>query len=71
MLVIPGGVGGQMGFSGSIGGNSFDPMEVGFVRLRTAIRDLVRNKWLTAEVTAAGMRVRLGPRAKEARGQTD
>jgi len=44
-------------------------MEVGFVRLRTAIRDLVRNKWLTAEVTAAETRIQLGPRAKEARGQ--
>ena len=55
-LVIPGGVGGQMGFSASIGGNSFDSMEVGFVRLRAALSDLVRNQLFVAEVTAAETR---------------
>ena len=60
-----------MSFVGAIGGNSFDPTEVGFVRLRSAVRDLARNKWFVAEVTAAETRVRLGPRARKARGQAD
>ena len=71
VLVIPGGVGAQIGFSRSVGGNSFDATEAGFVRLRPALRDLVRNEWFVAEVTAAETRVRLGPRARQARGHAD
>ena len=71
VLVIPGGVGSQMAFSGSVGGNALVPNEGGFVRLRSALSVLVRNDWFVAEVTAAETRVRLGPRAKKARSGVD
>jgi hypothetical protein len=65
VLVIAGGVGADLRFSGAIGGSPLGDSESGFVKLRPALRTLQRNDWLAIEQTAAETRVRLGPRALE------
>ena len=67
VLVIPGGAGANLRWHAGIGGNPVsDPDSSGFVRLRPALANLVRNNWFFAEATAATdeTKIRLGERAK-------
>jgi hypothetical protein len=62
-LVVPGGVGADLRMHGRIAGS---PIEdgFGFVRVRSALAVLQRNKWITAEQTVGELRIRLGERAR-------
>jgi len=65
VLVIAGGVGAGLRFSGAVGGSPLGESESGFVKLRPALRTLQRNEWLVIEQSVSEIRVRLGPRALE------
>jgi hypothetical protein len=69
VIVVRGGVGEPMRFARGVGVYPFSDVDSsGFIRLRPALLTLARNDWLAIEVTAGETKLRLGQRAKEARG---
>ena len=61
-LVVPGGVGSDLGMHGRIAGSPLEDGS-GHVRVRQALRVLVANKWVEVEQTVGELLIRLGERA--------
>ena len=63
-LVVPGGVGSDLGMHGRIAGSPLEDGS-GFVRVKAALAVLQRNKWITTAQTVGELRILLGERARK------
>lgn len=63
-LVVPGGVGADIQMYGAIAGSPIEDGS-GFVRVRSALATLARNKWVEVDQTVGEMRISLGERARK------
>ena len=67
---LPGGVGSDLRLFGKVAGSAIETGGSGHVRVRAALATLARNKWITIELSASEMRIRLGERALKLAGDT-
>jgi hypothetical protein len=66
-LVVPGGIGADIRLHGQVAGSPFLDGS-GFVRVKSALAVLQRNKWFEVEQTVGELRIRLGERARKLDG---
>ena len=63
-LVVPGGIGSDLRMNGKIAGSPVEDGGSGFVRVKSALAVLQRNKWVEYQQTVGELRIRLGERAR-------
>jgi hypothetical protein len=68
-LVVPAGIGSGVRMHGQIAGEPSDPESSGFIRVRSALKVLARNRWFEVEQTVGELRIRLGERARRLNDQ--
>ena len=66
-LVVPGGIGADLRMRGKITGSPVESGGSGFVRVKSALAVLQRNKWFEVEQTVGELRIRIGERARKLR----